>query len=229
MTLLRIWIDPPAPELREFDWSSPAIARDRLVELAQTAEDHGSKLEPVTIVIGETTPIPTAARAIDCPLSLGVLSDPRLPTHWPGRSLWETCAAVETLRSRVASELHWPTTDAGDRWLPLVVTAKGPLYAEAIIRDPAAATGFEQPHHLSDRDRQTTYRLAFELLTLLKLPPSVYLVQWGRDAAGQTQFDRLYPFPAAPAIASLGVQSPDLLECHLRGLLSQPLRELAIL
>lgn len=228
MTLLRIWMDPAASELPGSALAGPAIAADRLVALAKAAQADGRALEPVMIAIGETQPIPTATEAIDCPLSLGVLADPRFPADWPARSLWETCAAVESLRSRVAEELQWPTTAAGDLWLPLVVTAKGPLYAEAIAHDPATGR-FVQPHHLSDRDRQTAYRLAFELLTLLKLPPGVYLVQWGQDAAGETQFDRLYPFPAAPAIASLGVQSPDLLECHLRGLLSQPLRELAIL
>ncbi|TAD77738.1 MAG: hypothetical protein EA001_09225 [Oscillatoriales cyanobacterium] len=196
--------------------------------LARAAEGDRRVLEPVTIVIGENQPIPSAAEAIDCPLSFGVLQDSRFPADWPARSLWETCADVELLRSRVARELQWPTTDGGDRWLPLVVTAKGPLYAEAIARDLDTGS-FVQPHHLSDRDRQTAYRLAFELLSLLKLPPGVYLVQWGQDAAGQTQFDRLYPFPAAPAIASLAVQTPDLFECHLRGLLSQPLREVAIL
>lgn len=208
--------------------SGSAIAVDRLVALARAAEGDRRVLEPVTIVIGENQPIPSAAEAIDCPLSFGVLQDSRFPADWPARSLWETCADVELLRSRVARELQWPTTDGGDRWLPLVVTAKGPLYAEAIARDLDTGS-FVQPHHLSDRDRQTAYRLAFELLSLLKLPPGVYLVQWGQDAAGQTQFDRLYPFPAAPAIASLAVQTPDLFECHLRGLLSQPLREVAIL
>lgn len=41
-------------------------------------------------------------------------------------------------------------------------------------------------------------------------------------------FDRLWPFPIAPAIASVGVQQPDLFACHWRCVTGQPIREITI-
>ena len=41
-------------------------------------------------------------------------------------------------------------------------------------------------------------------------------------------FDRLWPFPAAPAIASLSRQQPDLFACHWRCLTGQPITDVVI-
>lgn len=85
-----------------------------------------------------------------------------------------------------------------------------------------------QPIHLCDAKRQGIYKLAYRLLQLLAAPPATYLVQFafqGEDIC----FDRLWPFPAAPALASLGVQSPDLFACHWHCLTGLPLFDLTIL
>lgn len=231
MTCLRVWIDR-ADSLAAGDWLS--VALDRLKAVAVDL-----RLDLQIVVVGDETPLPGGPGAIDCPLTLRILEDDRFPVDWVHRSTWVTCAAAESLRSRVTAELDWPNGE-GQLWLPLIVTAKGPLYGEAIALDAesgsaeSGSTGqFLQPHHLSDRDRQAAYRLGFELMNWLRLPPGLYLMQFGFDRPDKdpnpVYFDRLLPFPAAPAIASIGVQTPDLFECHLRCLLHQPLREVAIL
>jgi hypothetical protein len=47
--------------------------------------------------------------------------------------------------------------------------------------------------------------------------------------AGDVVFDRLLPFPGEPALASLGVQQPDLFAAHWQCLRGQPLLDLQIL
>jgi hypothetical protein len=86
---------------------------------------------------------------------------------------------------------------------------------------------YAQPLHLPDRYRQPLYQLGQRLLGLVSASPAVYLLQFGFQGE-EIVFDRLFPFPAAPAIASLGIQTPDLFECHWRCLTQQPIRDLRI-
>ena len=98
-------------------------------------------------------------------------------------------------------------------------------YAEAIA--PASPSGYRQPLHLADHQRQPLYRLGQRLLSALSAPPAVYLLQFGYQGDREC-FDRLWPFPAPPAIASLGTQTPDLFSCHWHCLRGQPLRDIVI-
>jgi hypothetical protein len=132
------------------------------------------------------------------------------------------------------AQWHYATGD-GQLWLPIVHTAKGSLYAEAIGQierslTQGAATeeqAYCQPVHLSDEWRQSAYELGFRLLRTLNAPPAVYLMQFG--ITEQTlYFDRLLPFPDLPAIASLGVQTPDLFLCHWHCLIGKPIYDLTI-
>jgi len=148
---------------------------------------------------------------------------------FPGREMYRVCQAIPAVRRRV--EQFGYLTGAGQFWLPIVLTAKGALYAEAIgaeaARSEAASPSFFQPLHLSDRWRQPLYRLGQRLLRSLSAPPATYLIQFGFQ--GDTIcFDRLLPFPASPAIASLGVQSPDLFTCHWLCMTHQPILDLKI-
>jgi hypothetical protein len=135
------------------------------------------------------------------------------------------CANMEGLRTLVADKFGIGA-GVGNLWLPVVCTARGSLFAEVIGQ--YADGSYYQPVHLSDRQRQPLYRFAFELLDTLQAPPSVYLLQfaWGSDH--QVIFDRLIPFPDKPAIASVGVQTPDLFECHWLCLTEQPIYDLVI-
>ncbi|HEY9749948.1 MAG TPA: hypothetical protein V6C63_14780 [Allocoleopsis sp.] len=167
-----------------------------------------------------------------CPLTLNL---PNLFT-WPGQTIYQQCREVDVLRQLVEQQFAWGTGD-GYYWLPIVLTARGPLYGEVIALaaeqggdkawDELSQFSFCQPLHVSDVWRQPLYELGFRLLRSLAAPPATYLLQFGFQ--GQTIcFDRLWPFPAAPAIASLHVQTPDLFACHWLCLTRQPIRDLVI-
>lgn len=163
-----------------------------------------------------------------CPLTLD------LP-NWlifPAQEIYRRCREVEQLRQQVQG-WGYPVGD-GNLWLPIVHTARGTLYGEAIGRvepNPNSESDYSQPVSLSDRQRQLLYPLGFRSLQALQASPAVYLMQFGwRDQRDQEViFDRVLPFPAAPAIASWGTQNPDLLACHWRCLTGQPIRDLVIL
>lgn len=158
--------------------------------------------------------------AIICPLTLDVPSD----LVFPGRDLYEFCDNVSAARDRVQEKLQ-VAVGSGNFWLPVVLTAKGPLYAEAIKL--SGELSYSQPVHLSDVWRQQLYELAFGLLDLLNAPPATYLMQFG-FVGEKICFDRLWPFPAAPAIASVGVQVPDLFLCHWYCLTNKPIYDIQI-
>jgi len=144
-----------------------------------------------------------------------------------GEAIYQACDDVEGLRQWVKENLQVATGDF-DLWLPIVLTAKGFLYGEAIGKDATSPHGYRQPIDLSDQERQPLYKMGFDLLDHLEAPPAVYLMQFGLVDRG-VGFDRLFPFPAAPAVASLGVQEPDLFTCHWYCLTGKPIRDLLIL
>ncbi|MBD2103794.1 hypothetical protein [Leptolyngbya sp. FACHB-261] len=124
---------------------------------------------------------------------------------------------------------------AGDLWLPVVWTAKGPLYAEVIGR---AGDAYRQPIHLKDEQRQVLYALARHCLLELaakspssgktpRVTPGVYLVQFSLSGT-EVQLGQIWPFPAEPALASIGVQSLDLFTCHWYCLTGLPILDLTI-
>jgi hypothetical protein len=167
-----------------------------------------------------------------CPLTLNLPGE----LEFPSKQIYQVCQDVEQLRQQVAQRLGY-ATGVGEFWLPIVLTAKGPLYAEVIaVAEPAPlpersteplSLTYYQPFHLSDRWRQVVYQLGWQLLRSLSAPPATYLVQFGFQDE-QICFDRLFPFPAPPAIASLGIQTPDLFTCHWRCLMDKPILDLKI-
>jgi hypothetical protein len=142
-------------------------------------------------------------------------------------TIYAACHDFLGLRQWVATNLGVATGDF-DLWLPIVLTAKGSLYGEVIGKASQSPQGYQQPVDLSDQERQPLYKLGFDLLHHLEAPPAVYLMQFGLINS-EVGFDRLFPFPAAPAVASLGVQEPDLFTCHWYCLTGTPLRDLLIL
>lgn len=167
-----------------------------------------------------------------CPLTLN------LPHTfaWTGRTIYQQCQDVDSLRQQVEQQFDCATDD-GYYWLPIVLTTKGPLYGEVIgLADNSVCEkpcndlsqfSYYQPLHLSDVWRQPLYELGFRLLRSLAAPTATYLFQFGFQE--QTIcFDRLWPFPATPAIASLNVQTPNLFACHWLCLTHQPILDLVI-
>jgi hypothetical protein len=163
-----------------------------------------------------------------CPLTLN------LPNwlEFSDQTVYRACRDVSKLRQQVEQWQY--LAGAGDFWLPIVLTAKGPLYAEVIgvsgslpqTTEPLSPR-YLQPIHFPDAWRQSLYELGYRLLRSLTAPPAVYLLQFGFQ--NQTLcFDRLLPFPGAPAIASLGVQVPDLFTCHWLCITGNPIHDLMI-
>jgi formate-dependent phosphoribosylglycinamide formyltransferase (GAR transformylase) len=163
-----------------------------------------------------------------CPLTL------HLPSNFdfPEKAIFKACAKVELFRYLISENFGY-VTRSGNFWLPVVLTQKGPVYAEAI--GPASETSSEsevelsyfQPVHFSDAMRQKLYEMAYNILKFLNASPATYLIQFGLSDK-EIWFDRVFPFPAAPAIASINAQTPDLFTCHWYCLTNQPIIDLTI-
>jgi hypothetical protein len=127
---------------------------------------------------------------------------------------------LSILRQLATSTTAIETGDGGNLYLPAIWTARGPIYGEAIaLRD---VDKYDFPFHLEDDRRQPLYNLTYQLLSSIQAEPGVYLVLVRELDAGW-MFDRILPFPAPPALASIGKQSPDLFTCHWLCLDRQPL------
>jgi hypothetical protein len=161
-----------------------------------------------------------------CPLTLEVPNT----LQFPARSIFQACNDVTSLRQQVKQKFGYATGEStqglDNFYLPVVLTAKGPLYGE-VIREEKTSRLYQQPVDLLDSQRQPLYHLAYQLLHSLSAPPTVYLLQFGYNEQ-DIVFDRLLPFPGVPAIASLGVQEPNLFTCHWRCLTNQPVIDLTI-
>ena len=168
--------------------------------------------------------------AILCPLTLDMSAD----LDFPGQSIYARCRDVDGLRRWVA-DTWGHSTGTGTIQVPIVWTARGPLYAEAIapvhevdIQGSDRPTmPYLQPLHLSDRQRQSLYRLGGNLLRSLSAPPAVYMLQVA-ILVDDLIFDRLWPFPTEAAIASVGCQTPDLFTAHWRSLTQRSVVDVAI-
>jgi hypothetical protein len=149
---------------------------------------------------------------IYCPLTI------QLPDwlEFPAKEIYQRCQNVERTRQWVERHLGYKTSMGdsclGDLWLPVVLTAKKTFYAE-VIGEGAFPNSYQQPIEVSDTVRQSLYHLAHQLLYSLSAPASVYLLQF-RLLGQEIVFDRLWPFPAAPALASLRSQQPDLFSSY---------------
>ncbi len=141
---------------------------------------------------------------------------------FPNRQLFTACQDLLGLRQWVQQHTGHHSRTASF-WLPLILTAKGILYGEAIA---AQADGtYLQPLHLTDKQRQPLYQLGFQLLQQLQATPAVYLMGATYQGA-ELLFDRLLPFPAIPALGA--VQQPDLFTCHWLCHSRQPLLDVTI-
>lgn len=166
-------------------------------------------------------------KVIYCPLTIDVPEN----FDFPAKEVFQACKDVKKRRQWVAQKLGYATSCGedwlGDLWLPIVLTEKGPLYGE-VIGEGATPNFYEQPVDLGDRQRQPLYHLANQLLSSLSSPPAVYLLQF-RLRGEEIVFDRLWPFPAAPALASLKVQQPNLFICQWYCAIAHPILDLTIL
>jgi hypothetical protein len=172
-------------------------------------------------------PLPSQEeKTIYCPLTI------ELPEsfQFPAQAIYQRCKNVVGLRQWVARELGskiiTERSPSPDYWLPIILSAKGPIYGE-VIGEGIIPYSCEQPIDLPDEVRQPLYQLAYQLVTALDAPSAVYLLQFSLQDT-KIIFNRLWPFPAAPALASLRVQQPDLYTCHWYCLTDQPIPEVIV-
>lgn len=156
-----------------------------------------------------------------CPLTLEL---PDTLQFW-GQNIFLACRNLPSLRQKIQQFGYKAGDTQGIKnlYLPIVLTAKGPLYGEVI----AETSNYEQPLDLPDNQRQPLYHLAYQLLQAFSAPPSVYLLQFGYEAE-EIIVNRLLPFPDIPALASIGVQEPNLFSCYWHCLTNQPILDLTI-
>lgn len=194
---------------------------------------------PVTLEVISSTdlaegllhPIPGSNLTDDdiiwCPLTLDV---PKT-INFPAQNIFQACNNLTSLRQWVHQKFGYKTSDTSqgleNLYLPIVLTAKGPLYGE-VIGETGTTKLYQQPLDLLDHQRQPLYHLAYQLLQFLSASPGVYLLKFSYSQQDMI-FDRLLPFPDVPAIASIGVQQPDLFTCHWHCLTNQPIIDLTII
>jgi len=165
---------------------------------------------------------------IYCPLTIDL--PPQF--EFPRAKLFQMCRDISGTRQWVEDHLAMKTGNQiqtvwyGNYWLPIVLTEKGPMYGE-LIGEGQLPNSYQQPVPLSDHHRQALYYLGYQLLEAIAAQPAVYLLQFGFQD-DQLIFDRIWPFPAAPALASVGIQEPNLYSCHWQCLTKQPIRDLVI-
>ena len=229
MESILIIINAEVDSVGQIITTSPATEKmvTALKQAIQTYSTASVNVEVIAAAALLSDSIALKKPQIYCPLTI------QLPDsfQFPAQPVYQACKDIEGRRSWVAKYLHYRTGQdqawLGDLWLPVVMTAKGPLYGE-VIGEGVMPNSFKQPIDLTDDIRQPLYHLAYELLRSIAATPAVYLVQFAlRDQ--DVVFDRLWPFPAAPAIASLAVQSPDLFTCHWHCLTGQPILDLTIM
>lgn len=162
---------------------------------------------------------PPSADVIYCPLTI------KLPDwfDFPAQKIYRVCRDVEKMRIWVYNHFGFQVTQdnlcLGDLWLPMIFTEEKLVYG-SIIAEGMIPNDYRQPYFLPTPVRSHLYRLGEQLLEYIGAIPSVYLLQF-RLKGDRVIFDRLWPFPATPAIASINVQKPDLFACHWRCLSSQ--------
>jgi hypothetical protein len=180
----------------------------------------GELVESVAFVTVADLPAVASAKAIYCPMTLAV---PPAFEFW-GRSIGQTCQQIDRLRDLVATTIGFKVSDEGNLWLPIIWTAGDPIYGEVI--GISEGDNYRQPIHLDEIDYRSIYQLGEGLLTQLNAPPATYLVQFSQTDSGII-FDRLFPFPAIPALASVGVRQPDLFDCHWRCITHQSIDQIS--
>jgi hypothetical protein len=173
----------------------------------------GEIVDSVQFVTVDELPSVADPRAVYCPLTLNV---PPTFQFW-GQSIGQACQDIDRLRDLAATTTGVKVGDGGNLWLPVIWTAQDPIYGETIGK---SGDDYQQPTYLDDRERQPLYQFSSQLLTQLTAPPATYLVQFSQAERGII-FDRLFPFPSIPALASIGVQQPDLFDCHWRCITGQ--------
>ena len=165
-------------------------------------------------------------KTIYCPLTI------QLPEYFDfsERKIYSACKDINSRRKWVENNLGLKTSVGdswlGHLWLPIILTTDKPIYGE-IIGEGSMPNSYEQPIAIPSRQRKSLHDLADKLLKSFDATPATYLLQFSLYK-GEIVFDRLWPFPAAPALITLKTQKPDLFTCHWYCLTEQPIPEISV-
>jgi hypothetical protein len=173
----------------------------------------GEIVESVQFVTVAELPAVGNPQAIYCPMTLDLPPD----FEFWGRSIGRSCQDIDRLRDLAATTTGVKVGGGGNLWLPIIRTAQDPIYSDIIGEIDG---NYQQSIDLGDLARQQIYQFGCQLLDRLTAPPATYLVQFSNTEQGII-FDRLFPFPAIPALASIGVRQPDLFDYHWRCITEQ--------
>lgn len=149
---------------------------------------------------------------IYCPLTI------KLPNwfHFSAQRIYQACREIDNRRKWVkehfSNQIGNDNLWLGDLWLPVIKTKEIVSYGD-IIGEGEMPNSYQQPFPFADNRRDLLYSLAHDLLDSIKATPAVYLLQF-KILEQKIFFDRLWPFPATPAIASLNHQQPNLFTYH---------------
>ncbi|MEL6441730.1 MAG: hypothetical protein AAFQ80_21060 [Cyanobacteria bacterium J06621_8] len=163
--------------------------------------------------------------AIYCPLTI------QLPDYFdfPQRKIYAACKDINSRRRWVEKNLGFKTSVGdswlGHLWLPIILTER-PIFAE-VIGEGSMPNSYEHPVLIPKRLQKSLQTLGKELLKSLSAPQATYLLQFSLYN-GEIVFDRLWPFPAAPALITLKTQQPDLFTCHWHCLIEKPIAKLSL-
>ena len=162
---------------------------------------------------------------IYCPLTI------QIPDYFDFAQcqIFSACKDINARRRWVEKKLGFKTSVGdswlGHMWLPIIMTDK-PMFGE-VIGEGSMPNSYEHPVLIPQRQRKSLHNLARELLNSLDATPATYLLQFSLYN-GEIVFDRLWPFPAAPALITLKTQQPDLFTCHWRCLTDRKVSKLGI-
>lgn len=196
----------------------------RALEKAILADFPELEVDIVTPAMVRYHNFPQADGVLVCPLTIDLPE--RLPFEL--HQLFQACRDIEARRKWVLENTSHKVgghSFLGDHWLPIVYNPKGSRCCE-VIGEGVMPNSYHQPTSLGKEQQEQLSQLGFQLLESISAPPSVYLMQFGYSSDKEILFDRLWPFPAAPAIASLAPQQIDLFACHWRCLTQKSVADL---
>ncbi len=162
---------------------------------------------------------------IYCPLTI------QIPEYFdfPQKKIYAACKDINARRRWVEKNIGCKTSVGdswlGHLWLPIILTDE-PLFGE-VIGEGSMPNSYEHPIAIPKRQQKSLHSLAEQLLDSLQATPATYLLQFSLYN-GEIVFDRLWPFPAAPALITLKTQKPDLFTCHWRCLINEPIANITI-
>lgn len=149
---------------------------------------------------------------IYCPLTI------KLPDwfNFTAQRIYKICGDVENRRKWVKHNFGYQTSSdnscLGDLWLPAILSSEKISYGD-IIGEGEIPNSYQQFFSFPDELKNLLYSLTNSLLDSINAIPAVYLLQF-KILEEKIIFDRLWPFPATPAIVSINNQQPDLFTHH---------------